>query len=48
MITEEFCVFCYGSPSSNDEDFEELLMCSECLKFGMISTLFLISLVLDT
>lgn len=34
LLVEEFCVFCYGSPSSNDEDFEELLRCSECLKYA--------------
>ena len=29
-------MFCYGSPSCSDEDLEELLKCSECLKYGLI------------
>ena len=40
IVDEEFCVFCYGTFTCNDDgDFEELLRCSECLKYGMSSLL---------
>ncbi len=34
-MVEEFCVYCYGTLFGSDDEYvEELLRCSECLKYG--------------
>eukprot|EP00794_Sanderia_malayensis_P011204 gene11204-12379_t len=39
-MVEEFCMFCFGTLFSNDEgDSEELLCCSDCLKYSHPSCL---------